>query len=249
MRSKINSLSIVLIVVSGLLFGCSPEILLKENFEDDIPGNLPQSQSEPDRAFLNYSGIGTVPEEVGLEILINGALDSTNSLLLNNERPPLEEVLPWNRPYIIFVTTDFDWGEDERIFIAWNGSINSGQNDSFLDIYSPFFNIRLTDGLIYLRTLDQTFSELGTSVENSPHTFLITIDKSSEEYSIEIFQRRTSIIRSGPRPINSTRANPFSGDRITLDMRYDVHVGFDPISSTGNYEIDNILISKEKPEI
>ncbi len=249
MRSKYNSLSIVLIVLSGLLFGCSSDILLKENFEDDVPGNLPRSQSEPDRAFLNYSGIGTIPEEVGLEVLENGVLDSTNSLLLNNDRPPLEEVLPWNRPNIIFVTTDFDWGDDERIFIAWNGSINSGQNDSFLDIYTPFFNIRLTNGMVYLRTLAHTFSELGTYVENSPHTFLITIDKSTEEYSIEIFQRRSAIIRTGPTPINSTRPNPFSGNRITLNMKYDVHVGYDPLFTTGDYEIDNILISKEKPEI
>lgn len=75
------------------------------------------------------------------------------------------------------MTTDFDWGDYERIFIAWNGSINSGQNASFLDLYTPFFNIRLTDGKIYLRTLEGTFSELGYYVENSPHTFLITIDK------------------------------------------------------------------------
>lgn len=65
-----------------------------------MPGNLPRSQSEPDRTFLNYAGIGANPDEVGLEVLENGVLNSTNSLLLINDRPPLEEVLPWNRPYI-----------------------------------------------------------------------------------------------------------------------------------------------------
>ena len=249
MRSIINSLSIVLILLSGLFSGCSSEILLKENFEDDVPGNLPGSQSEPARAFLTYGGIGAIPEEVGLEVLENGVLDSTNSLLLNNNRPPLDEVLPWNRPLIIFVSSDFDWGENERVFIAWNGSINSGQSDSFLYIYTPFFNMRLSGGIIYLRTPELTFTEFGTYDENTPHTFLVTIDKSSEEYSIEVFQRRTPLISTGPKPFISTRPNPFSGDRITLTMRYDVRVGFDPNFSTGSYEIDNILISKERPEL
>jgi len=247
MGLRIISTSILLITLSGFLIGCEIDILLEENFEDDVAGELPNRESVPDNAFYTFSGSGL--EDIGLEVINDGLLDST-SLLLNNNRPPLEEVIPWNRPFIIFVSADFDWDEEGRIFMVWNGSIDSGQSDSYLDIYTRYFRIRLEDGKIYYRNLSGTFSELGPYTVNSPHTFLITLDRITEEYSIEIFQRQSaSIIRSGPKPIRATRSNPFTERRIDIGMNYSVKDGFDPNFSTGSYEIDNVLITKEKPEI
>jgi len=239
---------ILLFCLAFLCMSCNSSKILYATFESDTIGDLPnENPPESPTGDLIYTSAGSSSAGSGsLEVINANVLNSGKTLLYRNVNIPL-----WNR-YVGFVSKEVSWEADRTIYAYWTGSIDLEPMGSSLRIwignghFLPLALLEFDDGHVKLQTgsgSNSSFETLGDYNENSSHTIILNVNKTTQTYAVSIIQGgRTGNLNTGTRPVLNTLA--LETERPTLYMWFNQNK-----SGSGSYEIDDITISKENPEI
>jgi hypothetical protein len=239
MITRLHDLSVavtqtILCLGLAMAVGCASGPLFNANFDADAVGSLPNTDppGQPAGDEIYFVDANQASMQV---TVVNSAALGSKSLQYSNANVPV-----YSR-YIGFISKSEALGANQKFRAAWDGRVDLDSNGSALNIllgdphFIPFAEMRFKDGQVLLRTtLADTYEPIGPYDESQNHAVFITIDKSTQKYSIVMVP---GSVTSGWRTVLVPEA--LDTNRPSLYFYYSENK-----SSSGKYVVDKVAIRK-----
>ncbi len=238
------------------LAGCSSDAVFRDDFTTETLGTRPSDNPPGDPVGDTiYSSDGLSPVAGQLTVVDDPDLGSRAVRYANVATPV------WYR-YLGFMGAPVALSDSERYWALWYGvaEFDFGGSDLRVWLGDGHFGavaalVFKANGTLQLQTGTgsgassgslPTYETLGTVTEGQPHTVIWSVNRTTEEYAVALFQPSGHLasghLASGLRPVLDT--GPLDTERPTLYRWYE-----DNANGSGDYVIDGIRILFEEPKM